>query len=247
MVNTASSTVILESIPEEHRARTAELIATTEQKVALARIYEVTSPDQFEENHQMILEAKDRLTLLETLKEKIYRPAKETVDAIQQVFNPPIQACKEEIRLMSEAMDKYRREQARLARAEEERLRLEQAAALQAEEKRLQAEAEKAEKNGDLILADELRNQPATAPPMAAPAVEPLDRKGTVVRKKIVAEVKNLDLLWKWAIETRQHRAIFKYDQKALDAIAQNSDGQSHIPGVIFIDKSTFSVRKQKS
>jgi hypothetical protein len=230
----------------EVRGETEKLIEVTTKSLDVAKAYTITSIDQFDGNRGIILDVKDRMAKLEELKEKLFRPAKQTCDAIQDVFNPPIRACKEEIDLRQKAMLTFTREQERMAAEEQERLRLEQAKAQQQAEAKLEKQAEKAEARGDTLLADELRNAVPFVP-MAAPTVERPDLKGTAIRKKFKARVVNEEALWKWAIQNKQFKVVFAPNIEALSGMGNASQGQMKIDGVVFDDVSSMSVRRPRN
>jgi len=224
MVTTTKEVIIPDGITIDVQEK-AELAQTS---LVAAQEYSITSNYEFEVADLELQDVRDRKKWLEDEKEKIFRPAKDTCDAIQDFFNPPIKACEEEIKLRRTAMLTWKEHLIALKAAEEAKLREQQRKEQERINNQVEKKAEKAEEKGNLEAADEIRSSAPVVPQQQSTIVVP---KSSNIRSNVKwIPLVNIEVLKKQA--PQYITELSKKDLDALAKIGKASEGKIEIPGV---------------
>jgi len=196
----------------------------------------INSQESYEVAADALKQIKNRFKEIDTQRKKITSPLDAAKKEAMELFKKPLDQLSEAESILKRSMINYTTEQERIAREETERLK--RLAEKQAEEerKKLEARIERAESNGKIEKAEELKEKKESIIPINVPIVAPSIAKpsGVSYRDKWTAKVVDFSKL------TDEYKLP---NQSMLDKMAQASKGNAQIPGVEFICEKILSSR----
>jgi len=209
-----------------------QLVTQTEQDLAIAESFSISSNDGYAQAGEILKTIKGRYRDIENKRKDMTLPLDETKKRIMDFFRQPLERLASAERLIKGAMLSFTQEQERIRRLEEARIR--ELARLEQErrDRELEQRISQAQQDGDTAKAETLL---ATATEIATPVV--LSQKPRVEGVKTMTR-------WKFRIvnEALIPREYLMPNERLLADTATKTKGSLEVPGVEFYPEQTIAA-----
>jgi len=223
---------MIENIDKE----TKVLVMKSEKVFNEMQKFVITSPELYSQAGNKLIEIKETEKKVIETKKSMTKPANDTIKAINDFFERPLEYLKRAKLTLTASMANYKVEQDRIKRETEAKLAEEARKQEEELKKKLDAQIKKAEAKGNQDKVDELTYQKDLV---------------KVETKLVVSKVPFVEGLaarkvWKCRIvdETKIPREYLKVDEVKLGQIAREKHNEIDIPGVEFYAEETFVNKK---
>lgn len=208
---------------------TKEYVELSENRLMIARQVVIATDQDYDYYGQGLVEIKSKIKYIEFERKKITDPIRSGLEAVMNLFRKPIDNLTEAQNIISKSMADYNRKKDEAIRIEQEAIRKAQ----ETEAKKLQERAAKAEANGKLDKAEELKQQAELKQAIIPQVMAEKPKVAGLTEKEYwKATVVDINALLNHCLSTGDGLVV--PDMKALDGIARTTKGTMKIPGVIF-------------
>jgi len=212
-------------------AEAQKLVTQTEQDLALAESFSISSNEAYADAGEILKTIKGRYRDIENKRREMTVPLDETKKRIMDFFRPPLDRLASAERLIKGAMLSFTQEQERVRQAEEARIRELARQEQGRRDRELEQQIVQAQQDGDTAKAETLL---ATATEIPAPVV--LSERPRVDGIKTVTR-------WKHRVVDQAliPREFLMPNDKLLADMAVTTKGAVTIPGVEFYPEATVA------